>query len=167
MDKLTQIWIETTKTYYTNVATGEVTKPVVEERLFEIGHKMKGANYVRRNSEAFRKLFNTNTVPWKYYYDLIRTVYHNDRFAGCHWHHIMPRCAFKSGLVSDEGGMMNSPYNTCFVTIQEHCVLHYCLYLCARDTNLKEVMNFAWSKLAKKCGLTRQELKRIVYGKIQ
>ena len=122
-------------------------------------------NNVRKNPEQFKQLFNTNTTAWKYYYNLIKTVYHNERFNGCHCHHIMPKCVFKWGWLDVD--MMNSPYNTCFVTVTEHTVLHYCLYLCARDTKLKAAMNHAWSELAKVSGMTRQELKRVIYGTIR
>lgn len=124
------------------------------------------ANTVRRNPEQFKMLFNTKTKAWKYYYDLIRTVYFNERFDGCHCHHIMPKYAFELGLLTDNG-MKDSPYNTCYVTVEEHTVLHYCLYLCARDERIKKAMNWAWVKLSEQSQLNRQELKRIVYGKIQ
>lgn len=124
------------------------------------------ANSVRRNPEPFKKLFNTKTKAWKYYYDLIRTVYYNQKFDGCHRHHIMPRCVFDWGILEDNG-MKDSPYNTCYVTVEEHTVLHYCLYLCAKDEQLKKAMNWAWAKLAEQSQLNRQELKRIIYGKIQ
>lgn len=129
------------------------------------------SNTVRRNPEQFKALFNTNTKAWKYYYDLIRTLYYNERFDGCHLHHIMPRCVFDwgmlDGLFPNSNIMKDSPYNTCYVTLEEHTVLHYCLYLCANDKRLKDAMNWAWSKLAEQSKLTRRELKRIVYGKIQ
>lgn len=124
------------------------------------------ANIVRRNPNAFKELFNTKTKAWKYYYDLIRTVYFNERFDGCHCHHIMPRCIFEWGLLPDNG-MKDSPYNNCYVTVEEHTVLHYCLYLCAKDEQVKKAMNWAWVKLSEQSQLNRQELKRIVYGKIQ
>ena len=129
------------------------------------------ANTVRRSPEQFKALFNTRTKAWKYYYDLIRTLYYNERFEGCHLHHIMPRCVFDWGMLDDlfpnSKIMKDSPYNTCYVTLEEHTVLHYCLYLCATDRRLKDAMNWAWSKLAEQSKLTRQELKRTVYGKIQ
>lgn len=124
------------------------------------------ANVVRRNPEPFKELFNTKTKAWKYYYDLIRTVYFNERFDGCHCHHIMPKCVFEWGILADNG-MKDSPYNTCYVTVEEHTVLHYCLYLCAKDEQVKKAMNWAWVKLSEQSQLNRQELKRIVYGKIQ
>ena len=124
------------------------------------------ANTIRRNPEPFKELFNTKTKAWKYYYDLIRTVYFNERFEGCHRHHIMPKYAFELGLLTDNG-MKDSPYNTCYVTVEEHTVLHYCLYLCARDERIKKAMNWEWVKLSEQSQLNRQELKRIVYGKIQ
>lgn len=124
------------------------------------------ANVVRRNPEPFKELFNTKTKAWKYYYDLIRTVYFNERFDGCHCHHIMPKCVFEWGILADSG-MKDSPYNTCYVTVEEHTVLHYCLYLCAKNAQVKKAMNWAWVKLSEQSQLNRQELKRIVYGKIQ
>ena len=131
----------------------------------------RSKNTIRRNPEPFKYLFNTNTKAWKYYYDLIRTLYYNEHFEGCHLHHIMPRCVFDWGMLDDlipnSSSMKDSPYNTCYVTLEEHTVLHYCLYLCANDERLKDAMNWAWSKLAEQSKLTRQELKRIVYGKIQ
>lgn len=131
----------------------------------------RSKNTIRKNPEPFKYLFNTNTKAWKYYYDLIRTLYYNERFEGCHCHHIMPRCVFDWGMLDNlfpnNAAMRDSPYNTCYVTLEEHTVLHYCLYLCAKDEQLKKAMNWAWSELAKQSKLTRQELKRIVYGKIQ
>lgn len=131
----------------------------------------KNKNIARRNPEPFKKLFDTKTKAWKYYYDLIRTVYYNEKFDGCHLHHIMPRCVFDWGLLDDvfpnNIAMKDSPYNVCYVTLEEHTVLHYCLYLCAKDKKLKEAMNWAWNKLSEQSKLNRQELKRIVYGKIQ
>ena len=131
----------------------------------------RSKNMVRRNPEPFKYLFNTRTKAWKYYYDLIRTLYYNQRFDGCHLHHIMPRCVFDWGLLNDvfpnNNIMKDSPCNTCYVTLEEHTVLHYCLYLCANDKRLKDAMNWAWSNLAEQSKLTRRELKRIVYGKIQ
>ena len=131
----------------------------------------KNKNIARRNPEPFKKLFDTKTKAWKYYYDLIRTVYYNEKFDGCHCHHIMPRCVFDWGLLDNlfpnNTAMRDSPCNTCYVTLEEHTVLHYCLYLCAKDKKLKEAMNWAWNKLSEQSKLNRQELKRIVYGKIQ
>lgn len=131
----------------------------------------KRNNTIRKNPEPFKHLFNTNTKAWKYYYDLIRTLYYNERFDGCHCHHIMPRCVFDWGLLDDSfpnnKAMKDSPYNTCYVTPEEHTVLHYCLYLCAKNEQLKKAMNWAWNKLSEQSKLNRQELKRIVYGKIQ
>ena len=131
----------------------------------------RSKNTIRKNPEPFKYLFNTKTKAWKYYYDLIRTLYYNKRFEGCHCHHIMPRCVFDKGMLDDlfpnNAAMRDSPYNTCYVTLEEHTVLHYCLYLCAKDEQLKKAMNWAWSELSKQSKLTRQELKRIVYGKIQ
>lgn len=124
------------------------------------------ANTVRRNPEPFKMLFNTKTKAWKYYYDLIRTVYYNQKFDGCHCHHIMPKCVFDWGILEDKG-MKDSPYNTCYVTVEEHTILHYCLYLCANDERVKKAMNWAWAKLSEQSQLNRQELKRIIYGKIQ
>ena len=131
----------------------------------------KNKNIARRNPEPFKKLFDTKTKAWKYYYDLIRTVYYNEKFDGCHCHHIIPRCVFDwvllDNLFPNNTAMRDSPYNTCYVTLEEHTVLHYCLYLCAKDKKLKEAMNWAWNKLSEQSKLNRQELKRIVYGKIQ
>ena len=131
----------------------------------------RSKNTIRKNPEPFKYLFNTKTKAWKYYYDLIRTLYYNEMFEGCHCHHIMPRCVFDRGMLDDlfpnNATMRDSPYNTCYVTLEEHTVLHYCLYLCAKDEQLKKAMNWAWSELSKQSKLTRQELKRIVYGKIQ
>ena len=131
----------------------------------------KNKNIARRNPEPFKKLFDTKTKAWKYYYDLIRALYYNERFDGCHLHHIMPRCVFDWGMLDDlfpnNNIMKDSPYNTCYVTLEEHTVLHYCLYLCAKDEQLKKAMNWAWNKLSEQSKLNRQELKRIVYGKIQ
>lgn len=124
------------------------------------------ANTVRRNPESFKALFNTKTRAWKYYYDIIRTVYYNPKFDGCHCHHIMPQCVFEWDLLPDNG-MKDSPYNLCYVTVEEHTVLHYCLYLCANDEQVKKAMNWAWVKLSEQSQLTRQDLKRVLYGKIQ
>lgn len=131
----------------------------------------RSKNTIRSNPVPFKYVFDTNTRAWKYYYDLIRTLYYNEKFDGCHCHHIMPKCVFDWGILDgifpNNRTMKDSPYNMCYVTVEEHTVLHYCLYLCAKDEQVKKAMNWAWTKLSEQSKLNRQELKRIVYGKIQ
>ena len=42
----------------------------------------RSKNTIRRSPEPFKHLFNTNTKAWKYYCDLIRTLYYNERSQG-------------------------------------------------------------------------------------
>lgn len=86
---------------------------------------------------------------WYAYYEMVGANYTAGSEWGFHRHHIIPRCLYRNGVLPNDNGQMDSPYNVINVPPNVHSVLHFLLYKAAKPGWFKDSMAWAYKELEK------------------
>ena len=86
---------------------------------------------------------------WYAYYELVQANYTVGKEHCFHCHHIIPRCLYRKGVLPNDNGQMDSPYNTVNVPRNVHTLMHFLLYKAAKPGWFKDAMEWAYKELEK------------------